>query len=181
MNTVLLVCTANRCRSVMAEAMLSARLTARGATVTVASAGLLGAGQRPPAEVVSVLADRGMHVAGYRSRQLTAADLAGADLVLGLGREHVRHCAVLQPDAWARAFTLRELVRRGAQAGPRGPGEPLASWLARAAAGRSRRDLLGRAPQDDVADPFGGPLAGYRAAAGLLDQLTRDLVALGWG
>jgi protein-tyrosine phosphatase len=181
MNTVLLVCTANRCRSVMAEALLSDRLAARGATAAVASAGLRAAGQQPPAEVVTVLSDRGIHVAGYRSRQLTPADLADADLILGLSREHVRHCAVLRPDAWPRAFTLRELVRRGAQAGPREPDEPLAGWLARAAAGRARRDLLGHAPQDDVADPFGGPLAGYAATAGLLDRLAGDLVALCWG
>ena len=144
---VLLVCTANRCRSVMAEALLSARLTARGATATVASAGLLGAGQPPPAEVVTVLADRGLHVAGYRSRQLAAADLAAADLVLGLSREHVRHCAVLRPDAWPRTFTLRELVRRGAQAKPAMAGRA----DGRLAGARRRwpgpRDLLGRAPK----------------------------------
>jgi hypothetical protein len=31
-----------------------------------------------------------------------------------------------------------------------------------------------------VADPAGGPLRGYQEAADLLDQLTRDLVELGW-
>src|SRR5580692_12120442 len=105
----------------MAQALLSARLAARGVAVPVASAGLLGGG-RPPPEVVSVMAATGIDVTGHRSRIVTADDLAAADLILGLAREHVRHAAVLLPGAWPRAFTIRELARRGRQAGPRTPG-----------------------------------------------------------
>jgi protein-tyrosine phosphatase len=182
MNGVLLLCTANLCRSVMAQGLLAARLAARGVSVPVASAGLLlGGGCKPPAEVVSVMAARGIDVAGHCSRPVTADDLASATLILGLTREHVRHCAVLLPGAWPRTFTLRELVRRGHLVGPRAPGEPLGDWLARAADGRSRRALLGRDPSDDVRDPYGGPLADYQATAGLLDELTDDLAALCWG
>jgi len=175
---VLLLCTANVCRSVMAQAMLSARLATSGATVLVASAGMLGSGRRPPPEVISVMAVRGIDVSGHRSRLVTADDLMGADLILGLAREHVRHAAVLLPTAWPRAFTLRELLRHGHQAGARSPCEPFGDWLARAAPHRDRRDLLGSSPADDVADPAGGPLRGYQATAELLDRLTRDLVEL---
>ena len=49
-----------------------------------------------------------------------------------MAREHVRHAAVLLPDGWPRAFTLRELLRRGRQAGARAPGEPFGDWLTRA-------------------------------------------------
>jgi protein-tyrosine phosphatase len=175
---ILFLCTANACRSVMAQAMLSARLAARGSTVSVTSAGLLG-GRRPPPEVISVLAARGIDATGHRSRAVTAADLASADLVLGLAREHVRHAVVVLPQAWPRTFTIRELIRLGRQSGGRAPGEPLGDWLARAAGDRSRRGLLGSNPADDVADPAGGPLRGYQATADLLDQLTRDLVELG--
>ena len=164
----------------MAQALLTARLAARGVAVPVASAGLLGDGRPPPPEVVSVMAARGLHVTGHRSRVVTADDLAAADLILGLTREHVRHAAVLEPDAWPRVFTLRELLRRGRQAGPRAPGEPLGHWLTRAADGRRRADLLGSHPADDVADPAGGPLREYRATADTLERLARDLVELGW-
>lgn len=180
MTAILLLCTANVCRSVMAQAMLSARLVAAGAPVPVTSAGLRDGGQPPPPEVISVMAARGINVAGHRSRRVTADDLAAADLVLGLASEHVRHAAVLRPQSWACAFTLRELVRRGLRAGAREPGEPLADWLARAAGDRDRRDSLGGRPADDVPDPYGGPRAGYQATASLLDGLTRDLAALCW-
>jgi protein-tyrosine phosphatase len=175
---ILLLCTANLCRSVMAQGMLSARLTPRGATVLVTSAGMLSGGRWPPPEVISVMAARGIDVTSHRSRTVTAADLAHADLVLGMAREHVRHAVVLQPQAWPRAFTIRELLRRGQQAGARSPGEPLADWLTQAAGDRDRRDLLGTSPADDVADPAGGPLRRYQATAELLDRLTRDLVEL---
>jgi protein-tyrosine phosphatase len=177
---ILLLCSANVCRSVMAQAMLSARLAARGLAITVTSAGLLGAGWPPPPEVVCAMTARGIDVSGHRSRVVTADDLAAADLILGLTREHVRHAAVLLPGAWPRAFTIRELARRGQAAGPRAPGEPLAHWLTRAADGRRRRDLLGSHPADDVADPAGGPPPGYQATADALDRITRDLVELGW-
>jgi protein-tyrosine phosphatase len=164
----------------MAQALLSARLTARGVTAPVRSAGTLGDGRRPPPEVIELMAVRGIDVSGHRGHAVTSADLAQADLVLGLTRQHVRHAVVLRSEAWPRTFTLRELLRRGGQAGPRRPGEPLSDWLARSARDRDRRDLLGGGPADDVADPSGGPADGYRATAGLLDQLTRDLAELGW-
>jgi protein-tyrosine phosphatase len=178
--TILLLCTANVCRSVMAQAMLSRRLAATAAPIAVASAGLLDGGRPPPPEVTSVMAAAGIDVSGHRSSRVTAADLAAADLILGLAREHVRHAAVLLPESWPRAFTLREVLRRCPRAGARGPGEPLGSWLARVGVGRDRRDLLGDAPDDDVPDPYGGPLEGYQVTARLLDGLTRDLAAVGW-
>ncbi len=76
-------------------------------------------------EVIAVMAARGLDVTRHRSRTVTRDDVAGADVILGMAREHVRHAVVLLPDAWQRAFTLRELVRRGGQAGARAPGEPL--------------------------------------------------------
>ncbi len=180
MGAILLLCTANTCRSVMAQAFLSARLAGRGISIPVTSAGMLGGGHRPPPEVISVLAARGIDASGHRSRTVTKTDLTEAALVLGMAREHVRHAAVLEPGVWRRAFTLREFLDRGRQAGGRVPGEPLNSWLARTARGRDRRGLLGSDPADDVADPAGGPLRGYQVTADLLDELAGELVTLGW-
>jgi protein-tyrosine phosphatase len=174
------LCTGNVCRSVMAEALLSAHLATRAAPAAVSSAGMLAEGQSPPAEVVAVMAARGLDVTGHRSRLVVGEYLERADLVLGMAREHVRHAAVLLPDVWPRAFTLRELVGRGREAGARLPGEQVGEWLVRVADGRSRRDLLGSGTAHDVADPNGGPLRGYEVTADLLDGLTGDLVALCW-
>jgi protein-tyrosine-phosphatase len=178
--TILLLCTANACRSVMAQAMLSAHLAARGSTVTAVSAGIEGAGHPPTADVVELMADRGLDVSGHRGRLAEPADLAGADLVLGMTREHVRHAAVLLPEIWPRAFTLREIVGRGRLVGPPRPAEPLSDWLGRAAYGRTRSDLLGSGGATDIADPAGGPWQGYQATADLLDALTDELASLCW-
>jgi low molecular weight protein-tyrosine phosphatase len=164
----------------MAAALLSAQLTARRAGVAVCSAGIAGTGQPPLPEVIEVMAARGLDVARQRSRAVTPADLAGADLILGMSREHVRHATVLLPRAWPRAFTLRELARRGQQAGARDADEPIGGWLARAASCRNRRDLLGASPADDIADPTGGPRHGYDATASVLDELTHELADLCW-
>ncbi len=182
---ILILCTANQCRSVMAAALLSAQLANRDTAVQVSSAGILGAGQLgagqpPPPAVIDVLAARGLDVAWHHSRVVTPGDLARADLILGMSREHVRHAAVLLPQAWPRAFTLRELARRGQEAGPRGPAEPLSGWLARVAPCRDRRELLGSSPGDDVADPLGGTRDGYEATARLLAELTHELADLCW-
>lgn len=164
----------------MAQGLLSARLALLGVPACVASAGMAGGGQPPLPEVISVLASHGVDVTGHRSRAVTAGDLDRADLILGLAREHVRHAVVLLPSAWPRAFTIRELARRGRQAGARAAGEPLGSWLARAAGDRDRRDLLGGSLADDVADPAGGPPHAYRMTAGLLGEVTHELAGLCW-
>jgi protein-tyrosine phosphatase len=181
MTGVLVLCTANICRSAMTLPMLSARLADVGAPVPVRSAGIAGTDGPPPPEAVAALAARGYDIAGHRGRTARPADLAGADLILGMTREHVRHVVVVAPGAWARTFTLKELVRRGRQAGARRPGEPLAGWLDRAGHGRDHRDLLGSSAEDDVADPYGGPAQQYELTAVLLDQLTHELAGLGWG
>src|ERR1035441_10678536 len=48
MTTVLVLCTANQCRSVMAQALLTRRLAAAGAAAAVRSAGMAGEGGAPP-------------------------------------------------------------------------------------------------------------------------------------
>ena len=180
MTQILVLCTANRCRSVMAGALLARHLVAaqQADTVRVSSAGVLRDGLAPPAEVISVMADYGIDVTGHRSRVVTSGDLLTADLTLAMSRDQVRHVAVEVPAVWQRSFTLKELVRRGGSLGPRAAAEPFASWLDRAQVGRDRMALLGESAEDDIADPFGGPLTGYVATAALLDELLAGLAGL---
>ena len=178
MTDILVVCTANRCRSVMVEALLARRLAASGAAGSVRSAGLLRVGDPPPPEVISAMAAYGLDVAAHRSGVLRGGALSDAQLVLGMAREHVRHAVVADPAAWARTFTLKELVRRGQEDGPGVPGESLADWLSRIHHGRDRQALLGDSPDDDVPDPIGGPPDAYAATAAQLDDLVGRLVVL---
>jgi protein-tyrosine phosphatase len=178
---VLVLCTANVCRSPMAEALLTDRLAALGSAATVRSGGMLGDGEPPRPEVISAMAGYGLDITSHRSRRVTADDLERADLTLAMARENLRYAVVTAPAIWTRAFTICELVRRGEAIGRRLPGESLADWLARAHAGRKRAALLGDSDVDDVADPTGGPQRGYAETAAILSGLADRLARLCWG
>jgi protein-tyrosine phosphatase len=179
MTGVLVLCTANICRSPMAAVLLARDLCARGA-VSVRSAGMIGDGEAPAPLAVSAMADWGLDISAHRSRRVQGGDLAAADLTLAMARAHLRHAVVTAPDVWPRAFTLKELVRRGEQIGPRPPGTELADWLALAHDGRDRTALLGDSPDDDIADPIGGPPQAFAATAALLSDLAGRLADLCW-
>jgi protein-tyrosine phosphatase len=188
----------------MAQALLARRLAAVGQPARVCSAGtlgfqgtlgsrgtlcsggalrsgdVLGEGQAPLPEVVTAMAGHGLDVSAHRSRRVTPADLCRADLILTMTRENLRHAVVMAPAAWPRAFTLRELVRRGATIGLRRPGETLPDWLARAHDGRRRPALLGDCAGDDVADPVGRPRSCYAETAAILSRLVDELAGLCW-
>ena len=180
MTEILVLCTANVCRSVMAGAFLARRLAAAGEAVRVSSAGLLRDGDPPPTEVVSVMADHGIDVSGHRSRVADSGTLVTSDLILAMSRDQVRQVAVITPSIWSRVFTLKEFVRRSEQVGIRPDGTPLAAWREQAHVGRDRMALLGDSPEDDIADPFGGPLEAYVSAAALIEVLVGRLVGLCW-
>jgi low molecular weight protein-tyrosine phosphatase len=177
---IVVLCTANICRSPMAAALLARRLAALHVTVPVRSAGMIRCGDPPDPEVISVMARYGIDIASHRSSIACAADFGRASLVLAMARDNLRYAVVTEPGAWQRAFTLKELVRRGERIGPRPPGQPFCRWLSRAHTGRERLSLLGDSAEDDVADPSGGRLRAYADTASLLDQLITRLAELGW-
>jgi len=162
----------------MAEALLTGVLSRRGVKAEVISAGLLEAGWPMAPEAIDAVAGDGPAMAGRRSRTLESHEVADADLVLGMTREHVREVVVLVPDAWGYTFTLKELVRRGEMLGRRSAHGSLRSWLTALSSDRRRSDLLGAAAIDDVADPMGGPPARFAETAAELRDLCRRLVDL---
>jgi protein-tyrosine phosphatase len=175
---VLILCTANICRSPMAEGLLRHRLDRLGVPARVHSAGRLYEGEPVSTGSVDALRARGLDITAHRSRRTTAALLQGADLVLAMERAHVREAVALEPSVWPRTFTLKELVRRGEAVGPRRHRESLAEWLDRVGRGRGRAELLGSDPVDDVADPIGGPPGLYARTAEEIDGLLDRLVVL---
>jgi protein-tyrosine phosphatase len=152
----------------MAAALLARRLP----SLDVSSAGSLPGGRPASPGGVKAMAARGLALDEHVSRALDADLVAGADLVLCMARMHLREVVVAVPAAFPRTFTLRELVRRGEAAGS---ASSLAEWLALVGAGRRAADLLGDDPNDDVADPIGGPDSGYERTAVQLEDLIERL------
>ena len=164
----------------MAEGLLRSRLEERGVPATVSSTGVSFTGRPASTNAVEVLRRLGIDIAPHRSRELAVDQLARADLVLCMERSHVREAVVLQPAKFPRIFSLKELVRRGEQIGPRTVGEDLDRWLDRAGLGRRPHDHLGSSPDDDVADPIGMPLGAYEDTAAELADLVDRLIDLVW-
>ncbi|HVX19841.1 MAG TPA: hypothetical protein VHB02_00665 [Acidimicrobiales bacterium] len=177
---VLFVCTGNQCRSPVAAALMARRLSSMAVDGEATSAGLLRGGVAPPPEVVAAAREAGLDLSGHRSRRLAEADVAQADLVVGMAREHVREAVMLDPAAFPKTFSLREVVRRAGLVGSRRPADELGEWLAELHRGRRASDLLGASPDDDVLDPMGGPATGYRAMVAEVDGLVSRLATAGW-
>ena len=162
----------------MAEALFN-HLVAPG-VAHASSVGLLFDDRAASENSVVAMSDRGLDIRSHVSRKMTAEHVEGADLVIGMAREHVREAAVLVPGSFRRTFTLKELVRRAQVIGPRPKDTSLDDYLDQLAAGREVRDLLGTHPDDEVADPMGRSLREYRATAVELEQLVTQLVGLLW-
>lgn len=164
----------------MAAALLDVALADLGQSVTVASAGLLEGGRPVTPEVVKVMTPFGADMTAHRSTHLTESAIEEADLILAMERRHGREVALLVPSAWSRTFTLKDLIRRGEEVGPRQPDESVDDWLEAVGRGRERSALTGRAAEDEVADPIGGRIGQYRSAAAELSDLVNRLVILLW-
>lgn len=175
--TILTVCTGNICRSPVAESLLRRGLSGFP-DIAVASAGtgaLVGAGIPEPA--LRLLSADGLDGEGHRSRQLTAALVRDADLVLAMAREHRRAVVELVPAATRRTFTVRELARvaefLGEEPGPPIPAEdPSARMRAAVLHAAGARGMVPQ-PDDprewDVIDPHRQSDEVFRRS---FDQLT---------
>jgi protein-tyrosine-phosphatase len=167
---LLVVCTGNAARSVMAASMLERLAASEGVPLEVATAGTHAVdGQPVGPRTVAALATvaGGPQLGRHRSRQLAADDLREADLVVAMEADHVRYVRRHHPEAAARTATLRRLCREL---------EPGTSPLAERVAALG----LGLAPlgdDDDVDDPAGKDEDAYAACAAELWALCRDLVA----
>ena len=178
---LLVVCSANQCRSPMGAAMLTRVFEARGIEAQVASAGVqAAAGRAATTSTVRAARVYGLDLDGHRAQATSRGLIAGADLILGMERMHVREVVVLDPRAFPRAFTLKELVRRGDAIGPRRLRQTPVAWLAEAHRDRRSADLLGASPDDDVADPTSDLSVDHDQMAAEMADLVKRLVALLW-
>jgi protein-tyrosine-phosphatase len=170
---VLIVCTGNAARSVMAGLMLEDRAQAAGVPLHLTTAGTHALAGQPASwrtrEALAQVAvmEQHMAVSHHRSAQLEAGHLEQADLVVGMETDHVRYIRRIHPKAAWRTATLRRLSRDL----PPGPGS-----LAERVRGLGL-EAVELEPSEDVADPAGGELETYVACARELWELTGALWA----
>ncbi|MGC8512615.1 MAG: hypothetical protein ACP5P1_06200 [Acidimicrobiales bacterium] len=185
--TVLTVCSANRCRSPMAEALLIRSLDRTfDGEFTVGSAGFGPSGAPAERGALEVMDEIGVDLTHHRSRTVDRAMLVEADLVLAMTRQHVMELVLLEDSCWPKTFLLGEFAylvestglgdASSAVAGPAGSAEATFDTgtdrlrkVARLHGGRHRSDLLALPSNLEMGDPVGGPLRGYRS--------TRDRIA----
>ena len=141
MPSVIFVCTANICRSPVAEALFREWLRPRpeAAALLVGSAGTwASAGQPASEEACALLAEAGLDLSAHRSRRLDRPMMATADLLLCMTRSQREALQVEFPDRASRIQLLSAMA-----------GQVF-----------------------DVADPYGGPRAGYVAMIAEIKQLV---------
>jgi protein-tyrosine-phosphatase len=166
---ILTVCTFNRARSVAMAGHLRHALRTSAVNAHIVGAGFGAAGEAPIPEVTAALAHVGIDVAGYRSRALDAATVAGADLVIAAERIHVIRLCEDNRQLFPRTFTLPELVGLAEAVGPRN-GASMAEWLSIVGANRNPADFLassGLSAVPEIADPTG--FADIAVAASIAD------------
>jgi protein-tyrosine phosphatase len=171
MSGILLVCTGNICRSPMAEGFLRAALEARmgAAAPPVRSAGTAGWEGSPAMEESIVSArERGVDITEHVARQLEDDMLEEADVVVCMAAEHREAIVWSRPEFLSRVFTLKELVRLLEQTSASGS---IRDRIATASVARNGKAHRG----EDVHDPLGEPLEGYRKVADELYGLTERL------
>ena len=172
---LLLVCTANRCRSPIAEALLRVRLSADPG-LSVQSAGLLPGGLPVPGDALVRMDRLGVDLSGHRSVQVSDTMLVHASLILVMTRHHARLLIDHDRRLRSRCFTIKDFVRRTSAVHEHfdltaDPGELLRD-LDR---GRRVTSLLGSSPDDDVADPMGRSASVWDTVVSELDVLTDQL------
>ena len=174
---ILVVCTGNACRSPMGAVLLQRRLDDRGVDAQVRSAGTMPWSRGVTADAGAVMREYGLDVDGHGKQELTHELVDGADLVLGMTRNHVAYTVRRFPGARDRTFMLGELVRLGSASGRRGPDERVVDWARRVDGMRPPDAHWGRST-DEVDDPAGEPIEFYRRTATLLDRWVTELVEL---
>jgi protein-tyrosine phosphatase len=147
--TVLFVCTANVCRSPMAEAIFNALAEDKQLPFRAQSAGVAALENEPMApNARAALEEVGIPAGHHRARQVSESMLREADLVLALSP---RHMANLQERYGSLSHKVHTLPHYASGA----PGE------------------------DGISDPYGQAMTAYRASVhqlvGYIDSLVEAL------
>ncbi len=109
MKKILFVCTANICRSPMAQALFDALAEDGDLSFRAESAGTAALEGRTMApNAVAALEEAGIYPGPHHARRASAAMIGEAELVLAMTPEHATTLRRLQPESAAEIYTLPE-------------------------------------------------------------------------
>ena len=111
MKSILFVCTANICRSPMAEGLLKHLVKTKGYNWKVDSAGVWAIDGLPPVEnAINVLLQKGINISEHRSQNLSKQLLEENDLVLVMEKNHKESIVLSFPQEKEKVFLLSEVI-----------------------------------------------------------------------
>lgn len=179
---VLLVCTANVCRSPIAEHLFRRAISHSSvATWEIESAGTRaepGLEMHPLAE--RVLTRKGVDVSRFRTQRLSRGLIDEADLILTAERMHRAAVVTLEPRAVRNTFTIRQFARMASGVTELNSlGDPAAlgrELVAQATEARSGLQPLA-SRDEDIPDPMGRGSAAFRRCANHLTQLISEIIS----
>lgn len=175
---LLFVCSANRCRSPMAEALARKALADRGIAAEVVSAGRMSSGHEASPGAVDAMSRLGLDLRNHRSARLDPDTLAAADLILVMERAHLSDVFEVLPSAVERSFTLGEFP--GLLEASPGDEQPLtaADRIERVNRNRDPSHIIAVDPSSDIADPMGRRRGAYRRTGRQVERLVDATVGL---
>lgn len=108
---ILLVCTGNSCRSVMAAGFLKEMLKDKGDFDIITAGTAAIRGLPPTVEAVQVMSEQAIDITDHRSSPLSPELINEVDLILVMERRHKEHIARRLPDAQDKIYLLSEFGR----------------------------------------------------------------------
>jgi protein-tyrosine phosphatase len=171
---ILVVCTANRCRSPVAEVLLWRALTVRDVPAIVRSAGFLEAGWPVDETTRGVMLERGVDLRSHRSRTISSETLGDFDLILAMERRHARELVVMAGPG-APIHTMRGFASTARGVPPSGN---VSAWIGEVTEARKDGAFNGDGCDDEIPDPVGRPRAVHLRSIEQIEQVCEEIAAL---
>ena len=162
MTSILVICTGNAARSVMA----GAALTDREPALAITTAGTFSVDGQPISwRTRDALRRVGLEARNHRSKQIVAEHVESSDLILAMAPEHVHWVRREFPEARARTATLKRLAR---DLTPHGP---LSERLSSLDLGAVTIE-----PWEEIIDPGGGEVEDFISCAVEIVELIDQVI-----